>query len=878
MIRELEEEQNFHVLAKADDLAAAGAGGERARRDAQRAFGNGLAWREASQEARTHRWLSDALADSRLTFRMMRRQPGFAAAAVVSLALGLGAATAVFSLINGTLLHGLIYPGAQRIEFVWREMPPQAQLGSPVGPWSRLDYWHLREQLTGPGHAFASLGAMVPGSVNLTGWGEPVRLRAVKATAGVLAALDVKPELGRLYTQAEDQPGRGQVALLSDAAWRNLLHADPAVVGRTLTLDGKPYTVTGVMPRGFDFPDADYMPAIFAFAHAPQVWIPLAPSPGPLVPYESSEMAVVGRLRAGATPEQAESELAAFRVRNEAQTPRSKGWFTGELQSLADLATADLRQPLLLLLLAVGLVVVVACANVAGLLLARALARRQEYDLRAALGAGRRRLARQVLTETLWLAALGGALGAGLAVLALGGLRGLLAGVLPGLARLTPDWRLLAFGLGLSALSGLGCALAPMLFLGRDGAGLRSGKGSVGRGTPRLRAALAAGQVALALVLVVAGGLLTRSLRALVAAGGGFDPTAAAVVQLSLPPTRYADPAAAARFYESVRRNVAALPGVTAAGVTEVAPLEGAGESTGVLFPGRDTSPRPIVNYSMISAGYFRAAGAAILQGRGFDDSDQPNSPLVAVVNRALAEKYFPGEAAVGREIEVPVDHQPRRIVGVVANLKHQGLDEAVVPEMYAPITQKPWPSMLSLALVVRARPGRDGALPSSLRQQVAGAVHAVDPDVPLSDWMPLTALVAGALAPTRLVLWLMAGFGGLTLLLAAVGLYGVVAYAAGERRREFGVRLALGASRGAISRLVLRQGLRLALAGVAAGLLLAMLGGRLLQSYLYGVRAWDPATLAVAPLLLGVVLLVACLLPARRAARLDPVQTLRQE
>ncbi|HET9783568.1 MAG TPA: ABC transporter permease, partial [Terriglobales bacterium] len=324
MIRELEEEQDFHVLSKADELAAAGAGRERARRDAQRAFGNGLAWREESQEARTHRWLSDALADSRLTFRMLRRQPGFAAAAIVSLALGLGAATAVFSLVNGTLLRGLVYPGAQRIEFIWREMPPAAQLGSPVGPWSRADYWHLHDQLTGPGHAFAALGAMVPGSVNLTGMGEPVRLRAVKATAGVLMTLGVKPELGRLYTPDEDQPGRGQVALFSDAAWRSLLHADPAVVGRTLTLDGKPYTVTGIMPRGFDFPDADYMPAIFAFAHAPQIWIPLAPSPGPLVPYESSEMAVVGRLRAGAALGQAAAELDAFRVENEAQTPRAK--------------------------------------------------------------------------------------------------------------------------------------------------------------------------------------------------------------------------------------------------------------------------------------------------------------------------------------------------------------------------------------------------------------------------------------------------------------------------------------------------------------------------------------------------------------------------
>jgi predicted permease len=516
---------------------------------------------------------------------------------------------------------------------------------------------------------------------------------------------------------------------------------------------------------------------------------------------------------------------------------------------------------------------------VAGLLLARALARRQEYRLRAALGAGRRRLARQVLTETLWLAVLGGGLGAVLAAVVLRGLGGLLAGVLPGLAQLTPDWRVLAFGLGLSVASGLGCALAPMLFLGRGaGADWKSGKGSVGRGSPRLRAALVAGQVALALVLVVAGGLLTRSLRALIASGGGFDPTAAAVVQLSLPPTRYADTATAARFYESVRHSVAALPGVVAAGVTEVAPLQGAGESTGVSFPGREATPRPIVNYSMVSAGYFRAAGAPLLQGRGFDGHDQMASPLVAVVNRALAEKYFPGGNAVGGEIEVPVDHQPRRIVGVVANLKHQGLDEAVVPEMYAPITQKPWPSMLSMALVVRARPGRDGALPPRLRRQVAGAVHVVDPDVPLSDWTPLTALVAQALAPTRLVLWLMAGFGVLTLLLAAVGLYGVVAYAAGERRREFGVRLALGASRGAVSRLVLQQGLRLALAGVAAGLLLAMLGGRLLQSYLYRVRAWDPLTLAVAPLLLAAVLVAACLLPARRAARLDPVETLRQE
>ncbi|HWG37963.1 MAG TPA: ADOP family duplicated permease [Terriglobales bacterium] len=877
--RDLTEEQRFHLEAKAADLARAGESDAEAHRHARAHFGEPEHWRDHSQAAKSSRWLGDGLADLRYALRLLRRQPGFALAATLSLALGLGASAAVFSVVNGTLLRPLPYPQADRLTYIWHLTPPAVALGSDVIPWDRVA---ARDIAAMP--AFASVGAFKPGAMNLTGFAQPERLDTVFASAGLFQALAVKPELGRAYTAREDQPNRGHVVLISDQVWRGELHADPHALGRILSLDGQPYAIVGVMPPGFDFPSGATQPAIFAFASRPQIWVPLAAPPGPMARGESSELALLARLRDGAGIAQAQGELDAYRRQLEAQTPAARGWYTALAQPIAVQATGALRGPLWLLLAAVGLVLLVACSNVAGLLLARSLSRRREFALRAVLGAGAGRLARQVLAEALTLA-LGGAIaGAAIAWALLAALRDWAPATLPQLRAAVLDWRVLAFGAAATLCSAVLSALAPMWTLARRSnaaASLGSGwRSRTGLGSQQMRNAMVAGQIALALVLAVSGALLARSLYATLAAGGGFAPAHAVTFGVSLPPLRYPDSATQSRFLEAARARVSALPEVAAAGFGEVAPLDGATESTGLIIPGRPRDPRkPIIaNYTVASAGFFQAAGIPLLRGRVFNDDDVAASLPVAVVNQAFEANFFPGQSAVGQQIHVPIEREPRLIVGVVANLKHDRIGEAATPEMFSPSTQGPWPSMLAMQLLVRLRPAPDGAMPQAFAQHVASAIHAVDPEAAVASPQTLQRLIADSVAPARFAVLLLAAFALLALALAVIGLYGVVALVAQQRRGEFSLRLALGASRASLFGLVLRQGARPAAAGIAAGLLLAAASGQFLRRYLFGVAALDPFAVTAATLLLAAIALAACLLPARRAARVDPIAALRED
>jgi len=602
------------------------------------------------------------------------------------------------------------------------------------------------------------------------------------------------------------------------------------------------------------------------------------------VRFEDSELSLLGRLRANATLAQAQAQLDAYRQQAESRTPGGRGWYTSLAQPFAVQATGALRGPLWLLLAAVGLVLLVACSNVAGLLLARSLSRRREFALRAVLGAGTGRLGRQVLAEALTLA-LGGALvGAAVAGALLDALRLWAPATLPQLQAAALDWRVLAFGAAATLLCALLSALAPMWTLTRQSnasASLGSAwRSRVGLGSQQMRNAMVAGQIALALVLAVTGLLLARSLLATLAAPSGFTAADAVTFGVSLPPVRYPDAAAQSRFLEAARARVAALPEVAAAGFGEVAPLDGATESTGVVIPGRPRDPRKptIANYTIASAGFFQAAGIPLLRGRVFSDEDSATSRPVAIVNQALEANFFPGQSAVGQQIHVPVDPAPRLIVGVVGNLKHDQISEAATPEMFSPSTQRPWPSMLAMQLLVRLRPAPSGALPQSYAQHIAAAVHAADPDVAVAPPQTLQRLVADSVAPARFALLLLAAFAGLALLLAAIGLYGVVALVAQQRRGEFSLRLALGASRASLFGLVLRQGARPATLGIGAGLLLAAAAGQFLRRYLFGVAALDPVAVSTAALVLAAVALAACLLPARRAARVDPIAALRED
>jgi predicted permease len=875
--RDLDEEVRSYSDLLAQEKMREGINPEEARRAAKLQLGGVEQVKEEVRRARTGAWLDSVFQDFRYAARTLRKNPAFSAIAILTLALGIGASTAVFSLVNAVLLKPLPYPNSQQIVFPWRQPPAGLHVGYNEMPWGRPDFLFFAHE----SKSFQSVGAFKSDSFNLTGSGDAARLDGLRASAGFFPSLGISPIMGRTFSAEEDQIGHEHEVVLSYRLWRDRFGGDTQILGRALQLNSESYTVIGVMPQGFVFPRAEEMPNGFPFPRETQLWVPLALVPGPIIPGEDSELAVMGRLQPGITPAQAQSEMKVMSKRLEDFLPGGKGWFSILVTSMQRQIAGDMRRPLLLILGAVGVVLLIACSNVAGLLLSRSLARRKEFTLRAALGAGKWRLMRQVLTESLVLAGIGGIGGVLIAKVAVHFVKFFAPPNIPRLDEVSLDIRVVSFALAITFVTGILFGLAPTIAGSRDNlveslkeGGQRSGSSPAGA---KLRNGLLISEVALALVLVISAGLLTRTFFHLLSVDPGFNPTRVLTFELTLPATKYTDQPQIVALYQRTLQSIRSLPGVESAGITAITPLAGATESTTIRLPdhpSQDPKAPAFSNYTMVSPGYFAAAGTPLLRGRDFLDSDTADSLPVAIISSAMAKKYWPGEDAIGKQVAPTSKKYPEAtIIGIVADVKRLSLREDPPPEMYVPYNQKVWPSLLTMDALVRTKVD-----PPSLTDTVRGALRSVDADLPLAKIATLNTIVDDSMTLPRFAMVVLGSFAALALLLASVGMYGVISYFVAQRTREIGVRVALGAQGRDVFGMVLGQGARLAAIGIALGLLAALAAARMMVSFLYGVQPIDPLTFAALPFLLLCIALLACYLPARRAMRVDPMVALHHE
>ncbi len=857
--RELDEEIAFHLETEAMHRRHAGEPPDTAARGARRRFGRPERVRERVVDA-TGASALDALAqDLRFAARTFRRAPAFALVAALTLALGIGATTAVFGVADVALLRPLPYARpAALVALVDGQDDPQAP----------LDY---RELLTwrGAGDVFADVAGYFTTTVTLTGGGEPEVLAGARVSASLARTLGVAPLVGRAFRDEEDAPDAERVVLLGEGLWRRRFGADPAVVGRALTLNGRPWVVVGVLPGGAHA----VLPTDAAAGVRRDFWLPLRVDEKGAPP-GLHFLSAVGRLRPGVDLARARGRVDAL-ARGLRREDSSRHGLA--LVPLADRVVGDGRHVLVLLLAAVAAVLLVCCTNVASLLLARGATRTREVAVRGALGAGRGRVARQLLTESLVLALAGGVLGVAVAYGGLAALRAGAAATLPRASEAAVDGRVLAFALAVSAATGVLFGLVPALRLSRAGGPAEllrgAGRGTVGGPRDRVRPALVVAEVALSFLLLVGAGLLLRSFGRLLAVDKGFDAAHALTFSVSLPNARYPQAPQQYAFFRRALDAVRAVPGVRGAALASNLPLDG-GANGGVTIPGKSFPPGagPVADKRIVGADYFRVLGIPVVSGRAFADADGPDAPKVAVVNAAFARRYFPGENPLGKRVDFGWETVgTQEIVGVVGDLREHGLAEPAPPVIYVPFGQRTGETFAFF--VVRAEGAGD---PLRLTGAMRAAVYAVDRDQPIDQVRTLDAVVASGLADRRLALSLLGGFSALTLVLAAVGLYAVVSHAVSQRVQEIGVRMALGAETGTVLRLVLRQGGALVGAGVAVGAAAALGGARLLAGMLFGVGPADPATFVAVAAVLGGVALAASAVPAVRASRVDPVRALR--
>ena len=796
--------------------------------------------------------------DLRYAARMLLKKPGFTIVAVVTLALGIGANTAIFSVVNGVLLRPLPFKEPEQLVRLWETSQRFSQL-LPSAP--NLKDW--QEQNT----VFTQIGAYMPGSYNLLSQNNPDRVSGAAVSAEFFEVLGVAPELGRTLTKGEDEFGRQHVVVLSDQLWRRSFAAAPNIIGASIDLNGKQHTVIGVMPPTFRYPQRDA-----------ELWTPLVIPPKMAQKRGAHGYWTVARLKPGVTLTQAREQLKTIAGHLAEQYRDTNSGHSAKVEPMQETLVKNLRPGLMVLSGAVAFVLMIACINVAGLLLSRTLTRRRENAVRVALGAGRGRLIRQYLTESLLLALLSGLAGLLVARWAMTGLLWLAAKLLPPATTVTLDARVAWFTLLLSLLTGIVCGLIPAWRANTTNLveDLKEGSGaSEGPQRHRLRGALVIAEVACALVLLTGAGLLIRSFWRLQNVDSGLKTENVLTMKLALPETKYGQQQKITNFYQQLLERVSALPGVKAAGVVTLMPLQewGIGGQLVVLGPASGPAqPSPFAEFRAVSPDYFRVVGMRLLAGRFFDQKDQERSPQVAIINQALANSLFPGQDAVGRRLQGNTD-EGILIVGVVSDVKQISLLANASPELYAPVAQSGANLTQEMSLMVKAS-GDPLALTPAVRQ----AVLAVDPVQPVYAATTLEAVVAGSFSDRRLNMLLLSVLASVALFLAVIGLYGVMSSVVTQSTREIGIRIALGAQNSDVLKLIVGQGLILTMAGVALGVAGAFALTRLMATLLYGVTPTDPLTFTGVSILLLAVALLASYLPARRAMKADPLVALRYE
>ncbi|MGE0353683.1 MAG: ABC transporter permease [Gemmatimonadales bacterium] len=795
------------------------------------------------------------LQDLRYAVRSLRRSPGFALAAIVTLGLGIGATTAIFSVVDTVVLRSLPFDQSAALVSVQARQLDQGRADAVSAP----DFLDLREEAG----TFDGLAAWRLWGMNLTGTGEPENLLVVRATPDLFSILRAHPGLGRLFTPAEET-GKSRVAVLSHGFWLRRFGGDSGIIGRSLVLDDEPYEVIGVLPPAFRFPAE----------RGVTLYLPLGFSEQERTARQQRMFNVLGRLAPVATVEAArsEAEIVAARL-SDAYPETNRGWSFALRPAEADLI-GD-QSHLLLLLAAVGCLLLIACTNVAGLLLARGSGRRREMAVRAALGAGRADLLRHSMMESGVLALAGGALGLVLGYLGVTLLLALYPDVLPAWNTPALNLRLLAAALALTALAALLAGLAPARDAMKWDLNQSLRDGATGPRHTRMRSSLVMAEVALAFVLVASAGLLIHSLHRLSRVDPGFEPDRMVVTTLSLPERRYPEDHRQRAFFQEVLARVRSMPGVRDAAMATTLPMDPIGIDHDMAIVVLDQAPADEsrqADFRMVSDGFFQAMGIPILQGRDLAAGDNENAPRVAVVNRAFVRQYLDGKAPIGQRIQIGGPSWVARIVGVAGDVRHRGLDAPIRPEVFVAFPQ--WYSYANMTLTVRSAGGDPGGLIPGIKR----AVHAIDPDQPLSGITTMSDLIAASTGERRFNLLVFGSFAAIGLVLAVTGIYGVVSFIVGQQKREFGIRLALGATRQEILATVLRRALRLAGVGITLGLAGAITAGTVLRRMLYGVDVADPWVLTLAIVVLGGGAVLAALVPARRAAGVDPVVALKSE
>jgi putative ABC transport system permease protein len=868
--RQLDAELRFHLEQQIADYIAAGMTPEEARRRARLEFGGLDQVKEECRDVGAARFIETLIQDIRYGLRQLRRNPGFTAIAVITLALGIGANTAIFSIVNAVLLRPLPFQDPARLVAIWEADERDA---SNIGPASYPDFFDWQAQ----NRVSKQMASFRPYSFTLVGTGRPMHLSGAIVSANLFSLLGVKPTLGRAFLPQENKPGGmsgNDAVILSHRLWQTQFGSDSGVLGQSIRLNDHSFTIVGVMPTGFAFP---------VQAEPVQLWVTVAvdavgtPGNSPLTAQRGNHsIEVVARLKPHVTVAQAQANLDTVARRLEAQYALSN-YHRGAVKLVPEFeqVVGNARTLLWILFGAVGIVLLIACVNVGNLMLARAMTRRKEIAVRVALGAGRIRIIRQLLTESVLLSAVAGGLGGLLALMATKLFVNLSPGDIPRLNQTGVDSHVLGFTLLVSLLTGALFGLVPVVGASRPDVNeaLKEGDRSLTHATPgdRARRSLVIGEVALATVLLIGAGLLMQSLVSLLEVNPGFDPSKTLTFSVSLPDVRYPSVKRVA-FFRSLLSRIDALPGVISDAAVAPLPLSGGSWGANFEIQGQPITvkERPITNLRTITPNYFRTMRIPLLRGREFAQEDGVKSPPVIIINQTLARRFFGNENPIGQHMEVPLNGIMRDVVGVIGDVKHESLATGSGLEVYLPYAQ--WtPSLMTV--VVRTENDPRGIINATRKE-----VRLLDKELPVSDVKTLDQYVTQSVSQPRFSALLLSSFGVLSLFLTAIGLYGMIGYDVAQRAHEIGIRMALGAQKCDVLNMVVGQGLKLAAIGVAVGMVGALAVTQFLSSLLYGVKPIDPLAFAAVAVLLLAVALLACYIPARRAAKLDPMVALRHE